>query len=1045
MSIDHNHFIEKKLLPLYFILGLTCFGIDVELFALAPANDDACNATVLANPGVIGSTYCTSTSGTTQNSTNSTYPTTSCSLTGDDDDVWYVFRAPGSTFDYFSFTIEFTNITGGDTNLNYSIFRRSSPVGCSTNVTGRLDCFNTTRSTLTELYGGYYYYIQVYTSGIGTTNYANFDLCVNLFTNPCSISNISELTCGVLESFHDYNNSTSNNGFLNNSQNQCMGNSHIPFDGREMLYSFTPTISGDYEIWLQSYGGEHIGFLYKEASLGCNDNNWSCIGHYFGGNQTGTMTLIGGTTYYFLVELENYGTSLSKAKFAINCPITCGDSFYDPGGPFSNYGSYNNKTKTICSDTPGVPVTVTFNTFDIANDNLAVYDGPDTGLTLIGNFTGTTIPGPFTSTDSSGCLTFVFTSNWSNNASGWQADVTCCTVWNGSVSTDWNTAGNWSPSEIPTIDDCIIIPDNATTPNAPILAYLGTPAPPQPGYGLSLTLKDNAYLELNNSTELIIDEWVDVQGNAVFNIKNNASLIQINDNNLNTGNVYVQRAPNNDFSSVSNIEYVYWSSPVNGFNVGDVSPGTDSGLIFGWNPTVAGYGIGNHGYWDNAIGAMTNGKGYIIRGVSGTPTIVPNTLLPATTIPVTPNTALFSGPANNGVITMPILQGGYDVSGDPGYQGNSSLGTLAYNDDDNWNFIGNPYPSAISAEAFITYNTDINGTVYLWPHESLPSTGISDPFYENYVYNYDANNYIEYNSAGSNPPGYDDLHIASGQGFFVLMNHSTTVFNSVVTFNNSMRSYSAEYNNSTFFKQNKANSNNGSPKNTNVSMSIERHRIWLNLSNSNNIANSILVGYVQGATNNFDRLFDGVEVATNNLSFYSINDDYKMSIQGRTFPFDQDDIIPLGMYLPEDDIYNIAINTLDGLFLSVNQNIYLEDTHLNIIHDLKLAPYSFTGSEGLLDDRFVLRFTDQALSNPEFNLETISISAPAGEYIKIKSEKDVVAGVIVYDMQGKVIINEKAINEHEFILNKVSMSSGTYIVKAILLNGSGKTQKIILQ
>ena len=1003
---------------------------------LPPTNDDACGAVTLnASNG-----FCSS--GTTQDASNSSYPSTTC-LPGDDD-VWFKFVTPGSTFDYSSFTIELTNITGTDIDLSYTVFRTST--GSCTSFT-RIDCFETNRSTLTELYGGYTYYIQVYTTGTGAANYANFDLCVNIFTDPCGITNIPELVCGTLESFHDYNNSTSDNGFLNNSQNPCLGSSHSPFKGREMLYSFTPDTTGDYDIWLQTYTGEHIGFMYKEASLGCNNSNWNCIGHYLGGNQTGTITLTGGVSYYFLVDLENNGTSKSKAKFAINCPVSCDDSFFDPGGPNANYGLGNNKTTTICPDSPGSPVTVTFNAFDIADDNLAVYDGSSTSATLIGTYTGTTIPGPFTSTDPSGCLTFVFTSGWSNTGSGWEAEVTCtpgCITWDGSESSDWNDANNWSTDNVPTIYDCIIIPDYTTTPNDPILSYPGAPIPPQPGYGLSLTLKDNAYLELYNS-ELIIDKWIDVQGSAVFNIRNNASLIQIDDNNENTGNIFVQRAPNSNFTSVNSLEYVYWSSPVNDFNVGDVSPGTSSALIFEWNPTVPGYGVGNHGYWENASGMMTTGKGYIIRGLSGTPEIVPNNLTPATEIAVTPNTVLFSGEANNGVISMAIQQGGYHVAGDPGYQGNSSLGTLAYNDDDNWNLIGNPYPSAISSDAFVAYNTDINGTVYLWQHESLPSADVGDPFYEDYAYNYSEDNYIEYNSSGSNPPGYDDLHIASGQGFFVLMNHSSTVLSSTVTFNNSMRTYSSEYTNSTFFKQNQANNNYQDPYNTGETTTMERHRIWLNLCNSNNVAVSLLLGYIQGATNDFDRLYDGLEATSTDLSFYSITNDDKLSIQGRLYPFNQDDTIPLGMYLPQNDIYSIAINSLDGLFIEEDQSIYLEDTYLNTIHDLKQTPYSFSGNSGLLNDRFILRFTDYTLTNPEFNLGSITIMAPQGEYINISSDHEVISSVIIYDVLGKVIINRNNVNTHKLILNKTDMTSGAYFVKVVLASGIEKRKKVILK
>lgn len=43
---------------------------------------------------------------------------------------------------------------------------------------------------------------------------------------------------------------------------------------------------------------------------------------------------------------------------------------------------------------------------------------------------------------------------------------------------------------------------------------------------------------------------------------------------------------------------------------------------------------------------------------------------------------------------------------------------------------------------------------------------------------------------------------------------------------------------------------------------------------------------------------------------------------------------------------------------SSNQNIYLEDKVLGVIHDLRQNPYSFTGTSGILNDRFVLRYNE---------------------------------------------------------------------------------------
>ena len=106
---------------------------------------------------------------------------------------------------------------------------------------------------------------------------------------------------------------------------------------------------------------------------------------------------------------------------------TCGGNFYDSGGPGGNYGNNQNYTMTICSNTPGTCVRVTFTSFDIENgyDFLYIYNGPNTASPLIGTYTGTNSPNIITGT--SGCLTFRFTSDIIFTNPGWTATISCVT------------------------------------------------------------------------------------------------------------------------------------------------------------------------------------------------------------------------------------------------------------------------------------------------------------------------------------------------------------------------------------------------------------------------------------------------------------------------------------------------------------------------------------------------------------------------------------------------------------------------------------------
>ncbi|RZJ66743.1 MAG: T9SS type A sorting domain-containing protein [Flavobacterium sp.] len=128
----------------------------------------------------------------------------------------------------------------------------------------------------------------------------------------------------------------------------------------------------------------------------------------------------------------------SSASFA---QTACNSIFTDSGGPTGNYPNNANQVTTICPDSPGDYVTITFTAFNIENgwDGLYVFNGnsissgqiesanPPQNVPggLAGAFWGTTIPGPFTSSSPDGCLTFQFRSDSSVDNPGWIANVTC--------------------------------------------------------------------------------------------------------------------------------------------------------------------------------------------------------------------------------------------------------------------------------------------------------------------------------------------------------------------------------------------------------------------------------------------------------------------------------------------------------------------------------------------------------------------------------------------------------------------------------------------
>ena len=102
----------------------------------------------------------------------------------------------------------------------------------------------------------------------------------------------------------------------------------------------------------------------------------------------------------------------------------CSGTLYDVGGASGNYGNNTNLLQTYLS-TNGNRLSVTFNTFAVETccDRLYIYDGPNTNYPLIGAYA--TSPGTITSTGTS--LTFRFTSDATNTATGWSASISCTT------------------------------------------------------------------------------------------------------------------------------------------------------------------------------------------------------------------------------------------------------------------------------------------------------------------------------------------------------------------------------------------------------------------------------------------------------------------------------------------------------------------------------------------------------------------------------------------------------------------------------------------
>ncbi|MGL2999901.1 T9SS sorting signal type C domain-containing protein [Flavobacterium sp. RSSB_23] len=549
-------------------------------------------------------------------------------------------------------------------------------------------------------------------------------------------------------------------------------------------------------------------------------------------------------------------------------------------------------------------------------------------------------------------------------------------------STTWN-GSTWT-NGVPDATKNIIIASSSGVPFAANLT------------GCALTINNGVTATVPSGVTLTITNAVTTNGQLIF--ENNASLVQTT-NATNTGAIEYRRIS----KPMKNFDYTYWSSPVTGQNIVTLSPNTLADKYFRFSGSANDWVL----YNNPTTSTMIPGVGYIIRVPK------PGSPAPDNWSGLTyPQPVAFKGTPNNGNYSFAV--------------GANEL-----------NLVGNPYPSAIRADDFITANTSIiYGALYFWTHNTAIAPSGSD-------YVYTANDYATYNITGGTAggplpipvtgpapsPGLNTSvpngFIAAGQSFFV-ENAAAGSFQ----FTNAMR---AAGNNSQFFKQ----------ANTKKTATIEKNRVWLNLTNSGGAFKQLLVGYITGATNDWDNMYDGPTFDGQEfVDFYSVNQGKNLTIQGRALPFIETDVVPLGYRSTIAGPFDISIDNRDGALS--NQEIWLEDKKTNTLHELSKGKYTFTAINGVENDRFVLKYTGKTLGTDDNEVAVKSlIVSVKNKKITLTSSAEAITQVQIFDLLGRKVYDKSKINAQEWSISNLSSSEQTLIVKTTLANGAISNNKII--
>jgi hypothetical protein len=223
---------------------------------------------------------------------------------------------------------------------------------------------------------------------------------------------------------------------------------------------------------------------------------------------------------------------------------------------------------------------------------------------------------------------------------------------------------------------------------------------------------------------------------------------------------------------------------------------------------------------------------------------------------------------------------------------------------------------------------------------------------------------------------------------------------------------------------------------------IERHRVWLNMANTQGAFKQLLVGYIEGATNAHDNMFDGeTQDANPYLDFYSMIGDRKYVIQGRALPFSDADLVPLGYRSALVSDFTISIDQADGNL--INQDIYIQDKVTGATHNLKTGGYTFSTVIGTFDDRFILRYTNNTLGTGTFeNIEKEVFISVKNKIITINANDNLIDEIYVYDITGKEIYKSN-LNDVAFQIENLESQNQILLVRVILENNNITTQKIV--
>jgi hypothetical protein len=336
-------------------------------------------------------------------------------------------------------------------------------------------------------------------------------------------------------------------------------------------------------------------------------------------------------------------------------------------------------------------------------------------------------------------------------------------------------------------------------------------------------------------------------------------------------------------------------------------------------------------------------------------------------------------------------------------------------DQNKFSLIGNPYPSALDAQAFINENSaEFNGILYIY-NSATDNSHVRGEYTGTY------STIVSGVSVGGG------RYLPIGQAFFVTRDAPGT---GTLKFSNSQRTLTNLSNTATIVARNaNARSENNAEK-SDVNLSTLKLGFKFNVTDSEERYRQVAVAF-RGLTDEYQAGFDAEMWGLQPTDLYLkvANSESPFIITGVEY-FDASLSIPLAVQLDEQRDVTFSVEEKKN----ITSPIYLYDSDQNIYYDLTDNPQVLNLEAGVYSDRFFITFSSEVLSTEEVALsKDFRVFYNQNlKQVNIQSKSDAtLSSVKLYTILGQEIENYKFNTKlkKEILLDVTHLSSAVYIVK----------------